>query len=57
MRGKDLLEKMELTDEKYIQAANMPVKKKKTRKNIKRIIKRYQYSVTALSKSKMRICF
>ena len=32
MRGKDLLEKLELADEKYIQAANMPVKKKKTRK-------------------------
>ncbi len=35
MRGKDLLEKMELADEKYIQAANMPVKKKKTRKFFK----------------------
>ena len=35
MRGKDLLEKMELADEKYIQAANLPVKKKKTRKFFK----------------------
>ena len=35
MRGKDLLEKLELADEKYIQAANMPVKKKKTRKFFK----------------------
>ena len=35
MRGKDLLEKMELADETYIQAANMPVKKKKDRKFFK----------------------
>ena len=35
MRGKDLLEKMELADETYIQAANMPVKKKKNRKFFK----------------------
>ena len=40
MRGKDLLEKLELVDSEYIQAASMPWKKKRITSKIAAVLRK-----------------